>query len=137
MYYNGHPHMAGQKQDDPARTYIQQLCEDTKCSHEDLPEAMNERGKMSREGQDIRACGTTWWWWLLLFPGNHTTVCQANDYYQIEIIAWSYIIISNQIRILDTIWLLLFNRNTWSHIITSIRSEYLKLCNCVQIICIR
>ena len=28
----------------PARTYIQQLCEDMGCSPEDLPEAMNERG---------------------------------------------------------------------------------------------
>ena len=27
----------------PARTYIQQLCEDTQCSPEDLPEAMNDR----------------------------------------------------------------------------------------------
>ena len=27
----------------PARTYIQQLCEDTGCSPEDLPKAMNER----------------------------------------------------------------------------------------------
>ena len=26
----------------PARTYIQQLCEDTGCSPEDLPEAMND-----------------------------------------------------------------------------------------------
>ena len=31
----------------PARTNIQQLCEDTGCSHEDLPEAMNA----TREGQ--------------------------------------------------------------------------------------
>ena len=29
----------------PARTYIQQLCEDTECSPEDLPEAMNDREK--------------------------------------------------------------------------------------------
>ena len=29
----------------PARTYIQQLCEDTGCSPEDLQEAMNEREK--------------------------------------------------------------------------------------------
>ena len=29
----------------PARTYIQQLCEDTGCSPEDLPEAINEREK--------------------------------------------------------------------------------------------
>ena len=35
----------------PARTYIQQLCEDTGCSLEDLPEAMNDREKVVREGQ--------------------------------------------------------------------------------------
>ena len=29
----------------PARTYIQQLCEDTGCSPEDLSEAMNDREK--------------------------------------------------------------------------------------------
>ena len=30
----------------PARTYVQQLCEDTACSLEDLPEAMNDREKL-------------------------------------------------------------------------------------------
>ena len=34
----------------PAQTYIQQLCEDTGCSPEDLPEAMNDREKW-RESQ--------------------------------------------------------------------------------------
>ena len=29
----------------PARTYIQQLCEDRGCNPEDLPEAMNNREK--------------------------------------------------------------------------------------------
>ena len=29
----------------PARTYIQQLCEETGCNPEDLPEAMNNREK--------------------------------------------------------------------------------------------
>ena len=29
----------------PARTYVQQVCEDTGCSPEDLPEAMNNREK--------------------------------------------------------------------------------------------
>ena len=29
----------------PARTFIQQHCEDTGCSLEDLPEAMNDREK--------------------------------------------------------------------------------------------
>ena len=47
----------------PARTYIQQLCEDTGCSPEDLPEAMNDREKWWERTRDIRASGTTWWWW--------------------------------------------------------------------------
>ena len=32
----------------PARTYMQQLCEDSGCSPEDLPEAMNDRGSGER-----------------------------------------------------------------------------------------
>ena len=47
----------------PARTYIQQLCEDTGCSPEDLPEAMNDREKWREMIRDIRASGMTWWWW--------------------------------------------------------------------------
>ena len=47
----------------PARTYIQQLCEDMGCSPEDLPEAMNDREKWRDMVKDIRAGGTTWWWW--------------------------------------------------------------------------
>ena len=47
----------------PARTYIQQVCEDTGCSPEDLPEAMNDREKWRERVRDIRATSTTWWWW--------------------------------------------------------------------------
>ena len=47
----------------PARTYIQQLCEDTGCSPEDLPEAMNDREKWQERVRDICASGTTWWSW--------------------------------------------------------------------------
>ena len=47
----------------PARTYIQQLCEDTRCCPEDLPEAMNDREKWRERVRDIRAPSTTWWWW--------------------------------------------------------------------------
>ena len=47
----------------PARTYIQQLCEDTGCSPEDQPEAMNDREKWQERVRDIRASGTIWWWW--------------------------------------------------------------------------
>ena len=50
----------------PARTYIQQLCEDTGCSPEDLPEAMNDRKKWRERARDICAGGTTsWGWWLV------------------------------------------------------------------------
>ena len=47
----------------PARTYIQQLCEDTGCSSEDLPEAINDKEMWREKVRDIRASGTTWWWW--------------------------------------------------------------------------
>ena len=47
----------------PARTYIQQLCEDTGCNPEDLPEAMNDREKWRERVRDIHAGGATWWWW--------------------------------------------------------------------------
>ena len=43
----------------PARTYIQQLCEDTGCSPEDLPEAMNDREKWRERVRDIRASSMT------------------------------------------------------------------------------
>ena len=43
----------------PARTYIQQLCEDMGCSPEDLLEAMNDREKWRERARDIRANGTT------------------------------------------------------------------------------
>ena len=49
----------------PARTYIQQLCEDSGCCPEDLPEAMNDREKWRERVRDIRATSTTWWWWCI------------------------------------------------------------------------
>ena len=47
----------------PARTYIQQLCEDTGCCPEDLPRAMNDREEWRERIRDIRATSVTWWWW--------------------------------------------------------------------------
>ena len=47
----------------PARTYIQQLCEDTGCCPEDLPRAMNDREEWRERVRDIRATSATWWWW--------------------------------------------------------------------------
>ena len=52
--------MAEQKQDDHLEhTCIQQLCEDTRCSPEDQPEAMNDRVKWRERVRNIRAGGTT------------------------------------------------------------------------------
>ena len=47
----------------PARTYIHQLCADTGCSPEDLPEAMEDREGWRERVRDIRADGVTWWWY--------------------------------------------------------------------------
>ena len=38
----------------PARTYIQQLCEDTGCCPEDLPRAMNDREEWRERVRDIQ-----------------------------------------------------------------------------------
>ena len=39
----------------PTRTYIQQVCADTGCSSEDLPEAMNDREGWQERFREIRA----------------------------------------------------------------------------------
>ena len=49
----------------PARTYIQQLCANTGCSLEDLPEAMDNREGWWERFRDIHADGVIWWWWWL------------------------------------------------------------------------
>ena len=51
----------------PAWTYIQQLCADTGCSPEDLPDAMDDREGWRERVRDIRAdCARCWWWWWFL-----------------------------------------------------------------------
>ena len=49
--------MAGQT----ARTYILQLCVDTRCSPEELSKAMNNREGWRERVRDIHADGVTWW----------------------------------------------------------------------------
>ena len=46
----------------PARTFIQQLCEESGCSPEDLPEEKNDREKWRQQVKDICASGRIWWW---------------------------------------------------------------------------
>ena len=52
------------------RTHIEQLCEDTGCCPEDLPEAMNDKEKLRERVRDIRASSMTWWWWCLAWIGG-------------------------------------------------------------------
>ena len=60
----------------PARTYIQQLCEDTGCCPEDLPRAMNDREEWRERVRDIRAASTIWWWWWWYIERERVCVCQ-------------------------------------------------------------
>ena len=46
-----------------ARTYLQQLCADTVCNPEDLPEAMDNMEGWRERIRDILADGVMWWWW--------------------------------------------------------------------------
>ena len=48
----------------PVRIYIQQLCADTGCSLEDLPEAINNRKAWRKRVRDIHGDGMTWWWYI-------------------------------------------------------------------------
>ena len=59
----------------PARTYIQQLCDDTGYSLEDLPEAMNDRNRWQDRVREICADSTAWWWWWYLLSNYTNYLC--------------------------------------------------------------
>ena len=52
------------KAERPARIYIQ-LCADTGCSLEDLPEAIDDREGWRERVREFHAGGVTWWWWRM------------------------------------------------------------------------
>ena len=56
----------------PARTYIQQLCENTGCCPEDLPRVMNDREEWRERVRDIHATSAIWWWWWQLLVKSIT-----------------------------------------------------------------
>ena len=55
----------------PARTYIQQLCEDTGCCPEDLPWAMNDREEWRERVRDIRAASTMMMMMMMIYIYIH------------------------------------------------------------------
>ena len=67
----------------PARTYIQQLCEDTGCNPEDLPEAMNDKEKWRETVRDIRAGGATWWWWIYIIVLSYLSIYLSISFFHI------------------------------------------------------
>ena len=56
-----------------ARTYIQQLCEDTVYRPEDLLEAMNDREEWRERVRDISASCTTWYMYIYIYIYNFLT----------------------------------------------------------------
>ena len=75
----------------PARTYIQQLCEDTGCCPEDLPRAMNDREEWRERVRDIRAASTIWWWYIYTPIQTHVyIVTYTHTYIYIYIYIYIY-----------------------------------------------
>ena len=80
----------------PTRTYIQQHCEDTGCSPEDLPEAMNDREEWWERVGDICAGRMTrWWWWTISnefnFHEDIHTHSLVSDYVNLSISNREYV----------------------------------------------
>ena len=55
----------------PARLYLQQLCDDTGCSMENLPGAMNDRDKWQERVREICASSIPFFFFFFFFL-NHT-----------------------------------------------------------------
>ena len=108
-----------------ARTYLQQLCEDTGCNPEDLPEAMNDREKWRERVRDIRAGGTTWWWWWSL-PGSFLHV--FSDHNEIPKV---FLVISSVIKVPCVLWLALATYIQPTFQLAPL-SQYMKLCLCMK-----
>ena len=75
----------------PARTYIQQLCEDTGCCPEDLPRAMNDRREWRERVRDIRATSAIWWWWSL-------RLCTSREF---TLIRFAIYFLNDQIQMIE------------------------------------
>ena len=52
----------------PVWAYLQQLCTDTGCSLEDLPETMDDRGGWRERSREVRLSSTTWWLYIYINP---------------------------------------------------------------------
>ena len=98
----------------PARTYIQQLCEDTGCCPEDLHRAMNDREEWRERVRDIRATSATWWWWWYIYIYICVCVCHIAS----SIFAWvenfSVSFINVHMKTIEKYWDKKKRIKTWS-----------------------
>ena len=68
----------------PARTCIQQLCEDTGYCREDLSRAMNGKEEWRERVRDSRATSATWWWWWYIYINRIWHRITNNSWYAIK-----------------------------------------------------
>ena len=54
----------------PARTYLPQLCMDIECSLKDLLEVMEDRDEWRKKVREIPASCMSWWWWCIIYIIN-------------------------------------------------------------------
>ena len=95
------PHIWPSKSRTTSSNLLQQLCEDTGCNPEDLPEAMNDREKWREMVRDIRAGGTTWWWWWWYLSREYVCCVKCKQYHSgFEL--WSQCLIPSMITIAPT-----------------------------------
>ena len=124
------PHTFCAKAGWPARTYIQQLCEDTGCCPEDLPRAMNDREEWRERVRDIRATSATWWWWNVIktclnlaASGGTAKVCMTKNNQLILLTMSNDISTLKHLYIIVTlvfIYIYIYIFHTCEHLITKI-----------------
>ena len=68
------PSLGRAKAGHPAQTYIQQFCDDTGCSPEDLPGAMGDREEWRERVRNIRADSTTWYIYIYIYIYNKRNI---------------------------------------------------------------
>ena len=95
------------KAERPARTYIQKLSEDTGCSPEDLPKAMNDRERCRERVINIRADGTrseeNSVSLLEFAPRNHVQVISCEDV-SVCRLKYTYIYFSSSATLTHDAW---------------------------------
>ena len=76
----------------PARTHIQQLCTNTRCSLEDLPKTMDDREEWREGVKNICADSATWWrrwWWYVGIRSQRCGIFASSSCHQPVVDVWS------------------------------------------------